>query len=58
MPIYDYKCSKCKKPFEFFHAKTGEKAECSHCGSKRAKKQISKNTSHILKGKGWYKDGY
>lgn len=61
MPIYDYVCKNCKKAFDYFHSNSEDKvAECPHCGSKdeEHEKQISKSTSHILKGSGWYKDGY
>lgn len=58
MPIYDYRCSGCKKTYEYFHSSANDKIpQCPHCGSKHAKKQVSKNTSHILKGK-WFKEGY
>lgn len=59
VPIYDYKCGQCKKKYEYFHSSSEDKkANCPHCGSKDAKKQVSKGTSFVLKGKGWYKDGY
>lgn len=31
---------------------------CPKCGGKEKERLVSKGTSHILKGKGWYKDGY
>lgn len=31
---------------------------CPKCGGTDKKRLISTGTSHILKGKGWYKDGY
>lgn len=59
MPIYEYICGRCKKFYEYFHnGSQDKKAICPHCGSNDAKKQVSKSTSHILKGRGWYKDGY
>lgn len=61
MPMYDYKCIKCEQDFEYFHATSDDKVpECPHCETKTLEheKQISKATSHILKGRGWYKDGY
>lgn len=32
--------------------------ECPSCGGKEKERLISTGTSHILKGKGWYRDGY
>jgi putative FmdB family regulatory protein len=64
MPMYDYDCKKCKNKFEVFYTsqskvKEEEKHEkCPACGSTRKTKVVSKSTSHILNGKGWYKDGY
>lgn len=63
-PIFDYKCGKCSHEFEVFYttqsaAEREEKTEkCPVCGSKRKRRTVSKGTSHILNGKGWYKDGY
>lgn len=64
MPIYGYNCKACAKDYEVFYTsqssvKKEEKAEvCPHCGSKKKKRTISTATSFVLKGKGWYKDGY
>jgi putative FmdB family regulatory protein len=64
MPIHDYKCKACKKEFEVFYTSQSavereeKKEKCPHCGSTRKTRTISKGTSHILKGSGWYKDGY
>ncbi len=63
-PIYDYECKKCKHDYAVFYTSQGavlreEKLEkCPKCESTKKKKLISKATSFILKGKGWYKDGY
>ena len=62
-PIYDYSCAKCKTEFDVFY--TSQSAvdreepteKCPHCGSVKKKRLISKQTSHILKGK-WFKQGY
>ncbi len=59
VPIYSYRCTQCQKEYEYFHSSSEDKIPtCPHCGCQYAKKLVSKNTSHILKGKGWFKDGY
>ena len=59
MPIYDYKCKACDKDYEYFHVNSEDKeAVCPHCGAKEAEKLPPKKTEFILKGKGWYRDGY
>ena len=59
MPIYDYECGRCKRQYEYFHnGSSDKKAKCPHCGSQDPKKLPSKKTSHVLKGKGWARDGY
>lgn len=57
MPIYEYRCTKCRKEFELFQKITDEPAsECPDCGG-RIERLVSA-TSFSLKGGGWYKDGY
>lgn len=61
MPIYSYVCKNCGKEFDYFHVTSDDKIpECVHCGSKTEEheKQISKETSHVLKGTGWARDNY
>ena len=56
-PVYEYKCDKCKCIIEEFKSiNDNTKHIKCECGNK-AKKIISSN-SFILKGSGWYKDGY
>ena len=57
MPIYEYKCKKCKKMFELLKP-IGFKGKvyCPVCENE-AIKVISLSSFH-LKGGGWYKDGY
>jgi putative FmdB family regulatory protein len=63
VPIHDYKCSKCSREFEVFYTTQSavEREEpdekCPDCGSKKKKRLVSKQTSHVLKGK-WFKQGY
>ena len=44
MPIYDYRCEKCKKLSYFILLRTTEESNphCNHCGSKDVKKVISR----------------
>jgi len=61
MPLYNYRCKECEKEFETMLS-LREKEEnnpvfCKTCGSENVSALISK-TAFILKGKGWYKDGY
>lgn len=42
MPIYEYVCSKCGKPFEYFARSLSDVAKsCPVCGAKRPKKALS-----------------
>jgi len=57
MPIYEYKCSSCKKLFEVFQRITEEPlTSCPDCHGS-VKKLVSMSAFH-LKGGGWYADGY
>jgi len=57
MPIYIYRCSKCKKEVELFQKITDPPIKrCKFCGGKLVK--LISNTSFILKGGGWFKTGY
>lgn len=43
MPIYEFECKKCHKPFEKLVRRMDEKAKepCPHCGSKETAKKLS-----------------
>jgi len=57
MPIYEYKCKKCQKLFEYLQKFSDDPIEeCEQC-SGQLEKQLS-TTSFSLKGSGWFKDGY
>ena len=56
MPIYDFKCKSCEHTFEVLQKYSDDNPPCEECG-KDTERLISK-TSFILKGGGWYKDGY
>jgi putative FmdB family regulatory protein len=57
MPIYEYQCRSCGDEFEALQ-KVGERPlrRCKKC-SGRLDKLISR-TSFLLKGGGWYSEGY
>jgi len=58
-PIYDYSCQKCNHEFEADQKITEDPlTECPNCGSDQAKRFISSSSTFILKGGGWYSDGY
>lgn len=57
MPIYEYHCKNCKKDFELIQkASDPPLALCPTC--KKKVKRVISQTSFMLKGSGWYKDGY
>ncbi|HUS68016.1 MAG TPA: zinc ribbon domain-containing protein [Kofleriaceae bacterium] len=58
MPIYEYRCKKCGKTFEYMQRMSDSpKKKCEACGASALERLIS-NTSFQLKGSGWYKDLY
>lgn len=58
MPIYEYRCKKCGKQFEYMQRMSdGPKRKCEACGALALERLIS-HTSFQLKGSGWYKDLY
>ena len=58
MPIYEYRCKKCGKTFEYMQRMSdAPKKKCEACGASALERLIS-NTSFQLKGSGWYKDLY
>jgi putative FmdB family regulatory protein len=61
MPIYEWRCKDCEHITEEIRKFTerDEPCECDKCNSKNTERvEISDSTTHILKGKGWYRDGY
>lgn len=57
MPIYEYECLQCQKVIEVVQKFSDEPmTTCPHC-SGELKKLISSST-FLLKGGGWYADGY
>ena len=57
MPIYEYECTSCCNVFEVIQRMTEDPLNsCPDC-SGPVKKLVSKS-SFLLKGGGWYSDGY
>lgn len=58
MPTYDYQCQKCGFEFEREQRITEDPIKtCPECKSRQAKRLLSA-PNFILKGGGWYADGY
>lgn len=58
MPTYDYQCQKCGFEFEREQRITEDPIKtCPKCKSRKAKRLLSAS-NFILKGGGWYADGY
>ena len=58
MPIYEYQCPSCGDIIEKIQSFTAKAPEqCEKCGLGPMIKLVSQS-SFILKGSGWYKDGY
>lgn len=58
MPTYNYKCSACSHQFEIFQSIKDEPLKvCPEC-SKDALDRLIFSTNFVLKGGGWFKDGY
>jgi len=59
LPTYDYICTKCHNAWELEQRITENPVrKCPKCGANTAKRQISSGAGFILKGGGWYADGY
>jgi putative FmdB family regulatory protein len=59
LPTYDYICTKCHHAWELEQRIVEDPVrKCPKCGAKTAKRQISGSAGFILKGGGWYADGY
>ena len=59
MPTYDYICSSCHNAWELEQRIVEDPIrKCPKCGKNTAKRQISSGAGFILKGGGWYADGY
>ncbi|MEJ2182318.1 MAG: zinc ribbon domain-containing protein [Nitrospirota bacterium] len=57
MPIYEYRCLDCQERHEAWQKFSDPRLEtCPHCGGRLTK--LISSTSFVLKGGGWYADGY
>lgn len=56
MPIYEYRCETCGHQFEKLTTLSAPPPECPECGADTRK--LLSATSFVLKGSGWYRDGY
>ncbi|MDE0886005.1 MAG: zinc ribbon domain-containing protein [Myxococcota bacterium] len=58
MPIYEYECTKCGHEFEREQRMSDAPVKtCPECKGRKVTKLISRS-SFVLKGGGWYADGY
>jgi putative FmdB family regulatory protein len=58
MPTYEYGCSACGHRFEEFQRMSDAPLQtCPQC-SKSSLERLINATAFVLKGGGWYKDGY
>ena len=58
MPIYEYQCQACGHQFETTQRITEDPLkDCPSCNKPQLERLISA-TAFLLKGGGWYKDGY
>jgi putative FmdB family regulatory protein len=57
MPIYEYRCEVCEHMFEKLVRAASPKVRCPECEGVNLSKRISLG-GFILKGDGWFKDGY
>jgi len=56
---YEYACGACGHEWEAEQRISEEPLKkCPKCGKLQAKRQISRGAGFILKGGGWYADGY
>jgi putative FmdB family regulatory protein len=56
---YEYACGACGHEWEAEQSIRDEPLKkCPKCGKPQAKRQISRGAGFILKGGGWYADGY
>lgn len=57
--LYEYKCDNCESNFEFEqNIKDKPKKRCPNCKKHKLIRLVSLGGAFILKGSGWYKDGY
>ena len=52
MPIFEYVCKQCKRPFEAL-VMGSQKASCPHCGSSDLQDKFSTYAVRATSGSGW-----
>jgi len=62
MPVYEYGCKECENIFTEW-AKVDDRMvpcwyPCPECNREDCVELLISSTSFVLKGGGWYKDGY
>ncbi len=56
---YEYECQACGHQWEAEQSiKDAALKRCASCGKDKAKRLVSGGTGFLLKGGGWYADGY
>lgn len=59
MPTYEYRCNSCSRECEIVQSIKDEPVTyCTVCGQNELVRQISNNTTFILKGGMWGNSGY
>ena len=59
MPIYEYGCESCGHAFERLQKISDDPIkDCPTCEGLGSVKKLVSRTSFVLKGSGWYADGY
>tara|TARA_R110002110_G_scaffold107895_1_gene269870 strand:+ start:8447 stop:8641 length:195 start_codon:yes stop_codon:yes gene_type:complete len=59
MPIYVYECEQCSVTREELQKSSDEPlTDCEGCNEEDTLKRVIGLSSFVLKGSGWYKDGY
>ena len=58
MPTYEYRCKSCAVEFEEVQSINADPVKtCPECGKDTVQRMISSG-NFVLKGGGWYADGY
>lgn len=59
MPTYEYACASCGHQLEAKQRISDDPlTDCPECGESALRKQLTNSGGFVLKGGGWYKDGY
>ncbi len=59
MPTYEYACAACGHRLEVKQRISDDPlTDCPECHAASLRKQLNNSGAFVLKGDGWYKDGY